>query len=179
MDNTELTRRNFTVLLVGDCGVGKTSYINRQRTGEFGRNYIATTGYIENVFDFETTIGKISLNIVDTAGQDKFTDNTETIYDHADAAIVMLDVTSRQTRRNVSHWTRILRDNNSNLPIILVCNKLDVHNIKVSRSSCMRCCHDLRLRAYKEISVKSCYGICEPEIHLLRLLTNNFNIEVM
>lgn len=59
----------FKVVLIGDGGVGKTTFIKRHRTGEFERRYIATQGVEVNSITFFTSHGPIKLNLWDTAGQ--------------------------------------------------------------------------------------------------------------
>ena len=35
---------NFRVILIGDSGVGKTTFLNKLKTIEFEKKYISTTG---------------------------------------------------------------------------------------------------------------------------------------
>ena len=62
----------FKVIVVGDGGVGKTTFINRHRTGEFTSKYIATMGVEVSPLTFYTTEGTIKLNMWDCAGQQEF-----------------------------------------------------------------------------------------------------------
>lgn len=59
----------FKIVLVGDGGVGKTTFIKRHQTGEFEKRYIATQGVEVSSITFATSHGPIKLNIWDTAGQ--------------------------------------------------------------------------------------------------------------
>ena len=53
----------FKVVLVGDGGVGKTTFLKRHLTGEFEKKYVATIGVEVHALSFHTTRGKITFNI--------------------------------------------------------------------------------------------------------------------
>ncbi len=58
----------FKLVLVGDGGVGKTTFVKRHLTGEFEKKYIATLGVEVHPMNFTTTHGVIKFNVWDTAG---------------------------------------------------------------------------------------------------------------
>ena len=64
--------KTFKLILVGDGGVGKTTYVKRHLTGDFEKKYVATLGVEVHPLKFRTTHGTITFNIWDTAGQEKF-----------------------------------------------------------------------------------------------------------
>ena len=62
----------FKLVLVGDGGVGKTTFVKRHLTGEFEKKYIATVGAAVHPMPFSTNRGKMIFNTWDTAGQEKY-----------------------------------------------------------------------------------------------------------
>lgn len=56
----------FKILLVGDGGTGKTTFVKRHLTGEFEKKYIATIGVEVHPLTFSTNRGPICLNVWDT-----------------------------------------------------------------------------------------------------------------
>jgi len=62
----------FKLILVGDGGVGKTTFVKRHLTGEFEKKYVATLGVEVHPLGFHTNRGPIKFNVWDTAGQEKF-----------------------------------------------------------------------------------------------------------
>lgn len=63
---------NFKLVLVGDGGVGKTTFVKRHISGEFEKKYVATVGAEVHPMEFTTSRGKIMFNVWDTAGQERF-----------------------------------------------------------------------------------------------------------
>jgi hypothetical protein len=62
----------WKLVLIGDGGVGKTTFVKRHKTGEFEKKYVPTLGAEVNPIDFTTKRGKILFNVWDTAGQEKY-----------------------------------------------------------------------------------------------------------
>lgn len=63
--------QEYKLVLVGDGGVGKTTFVKRHLTGEFEKKYIATLGVEVHPMVFYTTLGEVRMNVWDTAGQEK------------------------------------------------------------------------------------------------------------
>jgi GTP-binding nuclear protein Ran len=63
---------NAKLVLVGDGGVGKTTFVKRHQTGEFEKKCIPTMGVQVSELTFQTTLGPLTCTICDTAGQKRF-----------------------------------------------------------------------------------------------------------
>merc|ERR1719386_202300 len=96
----------FKLVLVGDGGVGKTTLVKRHLTGEFEKKYIPTLGVEVHPLKFTTNCGDLVFNVWDTAGQEKFGGLRDGYYIQGKCAIIMFDVTSRITYKNVPNWHR-------------------------------------------------------------------------
>ena len=71
--------------------------------------YVAATMGVEvHPLDFTTNRGKLRFYCWDTAGQEKFGGLRDGYYIHGQCAIIMFDVTSRLTYKNVPTWHRDL-----------------------------------------------------------------------
>ena len=71
-------------------------------------NVAATIGVEVHPLDFTTNRGKLRFYCWDTAGQEKFGGLRDGYYIHGQCAIIMFDVTSRLTYKNVPTWHRDL-----------------------------------------------------------------------
>ncbi|GFW85455.1 GTP-binding nuclear protein Ran [Trichonephila clavipes] len=125
----------FKCVLVGDGGTGKTTFVKRHLTGEFEKKYVATLGVEVHPLVFHTNRGAIRFNVWDTAGQEKFGGLRDGYYIQGQCAIIMFDVTSRVTYKNVPNWHRDLVRVCENIPIVLCGNKVDVKDRKVKAKS--------------------------------------------
>ena len=118
-------------MILGGEAVGKTSFVKKQISGLFEEKYIATQGVEVSSITFYTNHGPIKLGIWDTAGQEKLGGLREGYYIGANAAIIMFDVITRITYKNIPKWYKDLTRICDNIPIIFVGNKAEVEDRKV------------------------------------------------
>lgn len=164
----------FKLVLVGDGGVGKTTFVKRHLTGEFLKPYVPTKGAEVNPNDFHTNRGVIRLEIWDTAGQEKFGNLRDCYYIGAHCAIIMFDLTSRTTYQNVPKWHKDVSKICENIPMVLVGNKVDVKDRKMKSRQINF--HRKKNLQYFDISAKSNYQYEKPFLWLLRKLTGDDNL---
>lgn len=165
----------FKLVLVGDGGTGKTTFVKRHLTGEFEKKYVATLGVEVHPLVFHTNRGPIKFNVWDTAGQEKLGGLRDGYYIQAHCAIIMFDVTSRVTYKNVPNWHRDLVRVCENIPIVLCGNKVDVKDRKVKAKSIIF--HRKKNLQYYDISAKSNYNFEKPFLWLARKLIGDPNLE--
>lgn len=155
------------MILVGDGGVGKTTYLKRLITGDFERKYVPTLGVDVKIYEYPgiaidgNNITSTKYDIWDTAGQERFGGLREGYYIGADVAIVMFDVNSKLSFNNVSKWINEIRKI-KNIPIVLCGNKIDIPSKRaVSNSSIKELCNQYNM-PYYDISAKSNYNYEKP-----------------
>jgi len=163
----------FKLILVGDGGVGKTTFVKRHRTGEFEKKYVATMGVEVHPLEFHTTLGKIIYNCWDTAGQEKFGGLRDGYYIGGMSAIIMFDVTARVTYKNVPVWHKDLVRVCENIPIVLCGNKVDCKDRKVKPKDIHF--HRKKNLQYYDVSAKSNYNFEKPFLYITRKLTGDVN----
>ena len=162
---------NFKLILVGDGGTGKTTFVKRHSTGEFEKKYEPTIGVEVSPLDFYTNRGQIRFFCWDTAGQEKLGGLRDGYYIHGNCAIIMFDVTSRLTYKNVPTWYRDLTRVCHNIPIVLCGNKVDVKQRQVKAK--MVTFHRRKNLQYYEVSAKSNYNFEKPFLYLARKLVGD------
>lgn len=124
---------------------------------------------------FYTKYGPIEFSVWDTAGQEKFGGLRDGYYIQSKAAIIMFDVTSRVTYKNVPNWHRDLVRVCDNIPIVLCGNKVDVKDRKVKAKAIVF--HRKKNLQYYDISAKSNYNFEKPFLYLARKLTGDATLE--
>jgi small GTP-binding protein len=108
----------FKILLLGDTRVGKTTMINRIKTGDFNKKYTPTVSFEENKLLYETDKGLYELRLWDCAGVDKLKGLGHGYYIQSDAVIYMFDCTNENTYKSLSKYISDYRNNmwNKNRP---------------------------------------------------------------
>jgi len=163
----------FKLLLVGDGGTGKTTFVKRHKTGEFEKKYVATMGVEVHPISFHTNLGPVIFNCWDTAGQEKLGGLRDGYYIGGQAAIIMFDVTARVTYKSVPHWHKDLVRVCENIPIVLCGNKVDCKDRKVKPKDIFF--HRKKNLQYYDISAKSNYNFEKPFLYICRKLTGDPN----
>lgn len=124
---------------------------------------------------FTTNRGPITFNVWDTAGQEKFGGLRDGYYIQGQCAIIMFDVTSRITYKNVPTWHKDLVRVCENIPIVLCGNKVDIKDRKVKAKAITF--HRKKNLQYYDISAKSNYNFEKPFLWLARKLAGDPNLE--
>ena len=169
--NDQLT---FKLILVGDGGVGKTTFVKRHRTGEFEKKYLATIGVEVHPLRFHTNYGEICFSCWDTAGQEKFGGLRDGYYIQGRCAILMFDVTSRTSYKNAPNWYRDLVRVCEGIPVVLVGNKIDEKERKVQPKHITF--HRKKNLQYYDISAKTNYNFEKPFLYLARKVIGQPNL---
>ncbi|KAF7122035.1 hypothetical protein CNMCM5793_009590 [Aspergillus hiratsukae] len=159
----------------GLLGCHLTTFVKRHLTGEFEKKYIATLGVEVHPLTFTTNLGTIQFDVWDTAGQEKFGGLRDGYYINGQCGIIMFDVTSRITYKNVPNWHRDLVRVCENIPIVLCGNKVDVKERKVKAKTITF--HRKKNLQYYDISAKSNYNFEKPFLWLARKLVGNATLE--
>ncbi|XP_008557057.1 ras-related protein Rab-18-B [Microplitis demolitor] len=132
MDQEVLT--TLKLLMIGESNVGKSSILLRFTEDEFNENMQNTVG-----MDYKTKQMSIDGNVVklaiwDTAGQERFRTLTPSYYRDGQGAILMYDVTDRNTFIKLETWLDELNTYCNKLDIVkmVVGNKIDLPDRQVT-----------------------------------------------
>jgi Rab family protein len=118
----------YKIVLVGDMNVGKTFLLSRYIKGQLPKSSGPTIGV-----EFATKTVKldsgntIKAQIWDTAGQERYRAITTAHYRRALGALLVYDVTQKNSFEGVKKWMEELRDHaEPDIVILLVGNKTDL-----------------------------------------------------
>ncbi|KAF8561035.1 hypothetical protein P879_04938 [Paragonimus westermani] len=130
MQTPKPPERIFKIILIGDTGVGKSSFMHQFCDGVFYPRLRATVGVDFRTRNLRLDRTVYSIQLWDTAGQEKYRSIVRTYFRKVDGVIIMYDVTAPSTFRNVRSWMEQLSEssNGSKVPVIIVGNKIDLRS---------------------------------------------------
>ncbi|MFX1418223.1 MAG: Rab family GTPase [Promethearchaeota archaeon] len=121
----------YKICVFGDSGVGKTTFINRYLTNTFLENIKSTLGAAIHIKLLETNNGKLTLQVWDFGGEDKFKFLINSYAQGSSGGIFMYDLTNYESLINIINWLPEFRKTCKNIPFIIVGSKLDLKDQRV------------------------------------------------
>jgi Ras-related protein Rab-2A len=124
---------NFNYLLkfivIGDSSVGKSNILLRYTQNEFNQEYQSTIGVEFGAKNIKINNKIYRIQIWDTAGQENFRSITRAYYKNSVCALVVYDITKRESFENVQSWIQDCRNQSpKTIIMVLVGNKNDLEN---------------------------------------------------
>ena len=118
----------FKVVLIGDGGVGKSTLRRRFMGETFKAQYIMTIGADFSAKVIELGGRRVKFVIWDLAGQPHFKEVRADFYRGASGALLVYDITRRETLQNAPSWMEEFTRNagRPDLAAVLVANKIDL-----------------------------------------------------
>jgi len=119
----------FKYIIIGDTGVGKSCLLLQFTDKRFQPVHDLTIGVEFGARMITIDNRQIKLQIWDTAGQESFRSITRSYYRGAAGALLVYDITRRETFNHLTRWLEEARQNsNSNMAIMLIGNKCDLEH---------------------------------------------------
>ena len=119
----------ITIMTLGKCSVGKSSFILRFTENRFENTYLTTVG-----LDFRfrlVNIKDIQYKVLfyDTVGQEKYHSIAPNIIKKANGIIIMYDITNKSTFDSIPEILKTIEEEKGkDFPMILIGNKMDLEN---------------------------------------------------
>lgn len=121
----------FKIVLIGDSAVGKSNLLARFARNEFYPNSKSTIGVEFQSQKMEINGKEVKAQIWDTAGQERFRAVTSAYYRGAVGALLVYDISRRQTFGSIGRWLNELHAHSDmNVVTILVGNKSDLKDAR-------------------------------------------------
>ena len=119
----------FKIVTLGEVGVGKSSIIYRFTSNAFSSKRTVTEDINSVNKKIFVDSQDITLNIWDTAGQEKFRVVAPNYYRGAVGALLVYDITDRHSFEEVVRWVNELyMQGEENIQIVIVGNKCDLES---------------------------------------------------
>ena len=119
-----MVKRRAKIVLLGDGAVGKTSLVRRYVEQRFDDSYITTIG--TNVKKKRIEEYDLDLIIWDLHGQRRETELQSKNYSGADGALVVFDLTRKETFEHLDSWLDDLHSVVEGIPLVFAGNKKDL-----------------------------------------------------
>ena len=120
----------FKVLLLGDGAVGKTSLVRRYVHKTFEQDYLMTVGMEPYAHSVQIDNKLITLQLWDIAGQERFANMRSMFFKGALGAILVYDITRKETLNNLGTWIKDALDSNPKMIFSMAGNKVDLDNLR-------------------------------------------------
>ena len=125
------TKNELKIIVVGNSGTGKTSFVNKWIKNTFDENYKATivSEFSYKIYDYKDKSYKIQL--WDLAGMDQNICITKIFSKDSHGCIVLSDITDEKTLNECIKWKNTVDEttkflDGTKIPAILIRNKVDL-----------------------------------------------------
>ena len=173
----EIKRTAVAISLFGETSVGKTCIVGVFLGLDFQEEHLSTVGIEKNNSIIELETGeKIKLKIWDTAGQERFHCISVNTLKNSQGAVVVFDLTNKESFDRVTDWLKQIRDYSTKLPICLFGNKSDLEERQITQEEIDKLCEKEDL-VYFETSAKKNTGITEGFVKVATLAYKAFEKE--
>ncbi len=163
---------SFKIIIIGDCGVGKSSLSLRATKNEFIESYKATIAFEFYIFNIKINNLNINLQIWDTCGQEEYRSLITSFYKNSSLAIIVYAIDNITSFNNVDSWIKDLKQySNPNIKIILIGNKNDLNDKRqIEFEKGNQFAKDYNLDLFFETSAKSGFNVQNILIDAAKIL---------
>ena len=117
------------VIIIGDSGVGKTSLVESQVTGDFDVSVPPTVAVATVKTSIQLKDETVDIKIWDTAGQEQYSSLIPMFSRDSMVCIIVCDISKPDTIAHIDKWVSILDETEGARPaIVIAVNKIDLEN---------------------------------------------------
>ncbi|XP_025764352.1 ras and EF-hand domain-containing protein isoform X3 [Oreochromis niloticus] len=180
MEECEEPTPMYRLVLAGDAGAGKSSFLLRLTLNEFRDDIQTTLGVDFQMKRMLVDGEKTNLQIWDTAGQERFRSIARSYFRKAHGVLLLYDVTSESSFLNVRAWVDQIQSAEEKIPMCVIGNKVDLRG-ELPEGSCVSSLHGEKLAKtygalFCETSAKEGTNITEAVLHLAREVKKNVKL---
>lgn len=170
------------IILIGKCGSGKTSFVNRWVKDSFSQEYKSTivSEYSSKTYEYKDKT--YNINLWDIAGQDHFEFLIKSFCRDSHGCITISDISVPSSLKDALKWKKSLDDNQTFLdgtaiPNILVQNKSDLIKNKEENDAknFEEFAKNNKFDAWFQTSAKTGKNISEVMDKLIQLVVNKLD----
>ena len=162
--NGSIDIKTYSIIILGNSGVGKSSILKRLVYNKFDGNSIPTIGFeISNKIIRLKNNETIKLRLIDTAGQEQYRALGRTYFKNSDFVLFVFALNDKKSFDEIRNWVSNYKeintdfDSNKTLPALLLGNKCDLDRV-INEEEIQKCQNDIKIYGYKETSAKDNIG---------------------
>ena len=157
-------------VVIGDANVGKTSIVNRSINNKFTDDYVKT-----KVFEYNFVLYKINDNILkyqiwDMSGDNNYHNSLLQHYKNANLGILVYAIDDKNSFNHLEQWIHDLRVLADNTILVLIGNKSDLQDRKVSYDEGKAFAKKHNIQLFVELSAKTNEGNCSQILEQIAVL---------
>ncbi|KAL0488531.1 hypothetical protein AKO1_015767 [Acrasis kona] len=161
----------YQVVMVGECGVGKSAVTMQFLKGFFLEDYEPTVDdRYQKIVNIEGT--NVGLEIVDTAGQEAYSAIRDKYLREGDGFVLMYSVADRPSYEKIPELVKQIQKvrDSDRVPCVLVGNKSDLDpDDRISEEEGQELASSFKIPFY-EVSAKGAQNVQESYISLIKLI---------
>ncbi|OXB62808.1 hypothetical protein ASZ78_008026 [Callipepla squamata] len=162
----------YRLVLAGDSGAGKSSFLLRLCRNEFRDDISSTLGVDFQVKQLLVDGEQTTLQIWDTAGQERYRSIARSYFRKAHGVLLLYDISSQSSFLSVRQWIEDIEGAGTALPLMLVGNKSDLRaglpetaGVCTAQGQRLAMAHNC---LFCETSAKDGTNVVEAVLHLAR-----------
>jgi len=146
---------SMKVILLGNSGVGKTNLINTSVGQQFQEDTSVTTSGSFSQKNIKIGDEEFSLNLWDTAGQEKYESITKIFLKKSEIVIFVYDITDIRSFNDLEKWINLTEEMIDNEHICgIVGNKEDLYSVEQVKAETARKYADSKKMQFQLVSAK-------------------------
>ena len=165
-------KNNFKIIILGESNVGKTTIFHRF-IGDKILNNTATVGVEFKIKEFIYNNNKYTIQLYDTAGQERFRCVTQAYYRIGDGYFVVFDLSNKDSLDSVKYWIQSIIDMTQSHNIIILGNKDDIQQ-QISDDIIKKTIEQFNIKYIKTSALKN-KNISQAFEEMIKLIKKNNN----
>ncbi|XP_034471750.1 GTP-binding nuclear protein Ran, testis-specific isoform-like [Drosophila innubila] len=163
-------QQTYKCLILGDSGVGKSTFLRRHATGQFRDEHVPTKGVQVYTLLLQTNYQDLALELWDVAGDERHGGLLNGYFFFAQCAIIMFDLNVARSAISVARWLHSLEQIcGKQLPVVICGNKSELERMPLDLLY-----HQQGNLDYCEMSARVAWNLEAPlELLCRRLLQRN------
>ena len=179
---------SFKIIIIGDCGVGKSCLTLKATKNIFNNEYQPTIGFEFCTFTLKMKTKKetkiVKCQIWDTCGQEAYRSLVSSFYKNSSLAFIVYAINDKNSFIHIESWLNEVKYHNPDIKIFLIGSKADLDNERqVSINEAQEIVKEHKFQFFMETSAKTGFNAqnvfieCAKTLYLEYSNYNNLKVE--